>query len=546
MLVACFSFYAQTPRYVENHLIVKLQKEVYEQAAIDMTQQQFGIDVLDDLNAEIGLAKMSQIGQHIYTRTFLLEFNHALDAEALAIRYKNLGILEYAVPNCIGTAGARESEIIPNDTRFNRQWSFYNIGEGQSGVGPLPVVADADVDMELAWDIQTGDPNMIIAAIDGGARLTHPDFAPRIWTNSAETANGIDDDGNGLIDDINGWDFFYDDNDPTDERGHGTNVGGIIGAVANNNNLYVGANWNSKVMVLKCIDYDLNATYASVANSVYYAVDHGAKILNLSLGFSPAATVIEDFVTYAETHNVLITAAMMNFNNNLVYYPAGYSLTHSNVIACGSTSPNDYRTAPFDWSATSGSNFGSHINVVAPGIYIYNMAYYNDTAFTVYWSGTSMATPLVASIASLVWAEAPSLTPAQVRTIIQSTAQDQVGNPTEDTAGFDQYMGYGRANANAAVLAAQLLARNEFGASQAQEFEVINPVRQDTFEVFSNGQFTGKYTIVINSMDGKQLQSVSMDIKAGANSIPFNHPKGSYVVTLKSDAYAKIFKVLKE
>lgn len=546
MLVACFSFYAQTPRYVENHLIVKLQKEVYEQAAIDMTQQQFGIDVLDDLNAEIGLAKMSQIGQHIYTRTFLLEFNHALDAEALAIRYKNLGILEYAVPNCIGTAGARESEIIPNDTRFNRQWSFYNIGEGQSGVGPLPVVADADVDMELAWDIQTGDPNMIIAAIDGGARLTHPDFAPRIWTNSAETANGIDDDGNGLIDDINGWDFFYDDNDPTDERGHGTNVGGIIGAVANNNNLYVGANWNSKVMVLKCIDYDLNATYASVANSVYYAVDHGAKILNLSLGFSPAATVIEDFVTYAETHNVLITAAMMNFNNNLVYYPAGYSLTHSNVIACGSTSPNDYRTAPFDWSATSGSNFGSHINVVAPGIYIYNMAYYNDTAFTVYWSGTSMATPLVASIASLVWAEAPSLTPAQVRTIIQSTAQDQVGNPTEDTAGFDQYMGYGRANANAAVLAAQLLARNEFGASQVQEFEVINPVRQDTFEVFSNGQFTGKYTIVINSMDGKQLQSVSMDIKAGANSIPFNHPKGSYVVTLKSDAYAKIFKVLKE
>lgn len=546
MLVACFSFYAQTPRYVENHLIVKLQKEVYEQAAIDMTQQQFGIDVLDDLNAEIGLAKMSQIGQHIYTRTFLLEFNHALDAEALAIRYKNLGILEYAVPNCIGTAGARESEIIPNDTRFNRQWSFYNIGEGQSGVGPLPVVADADVDMELAWDIQTGDPNMIIAAIDGGARLTHPDFAPRIWTNSAETANGIDDDGNGLIDDINGWDFFYDDNDPTDERGHGTNVGGIIGAVANNNNLYVGANWNSKVMVLKCIDYDLNATYASVANSVYYAVDHGAKILNLSLGFSPAATVIEDFVTYAETHNVLITAAMMNFNNNLVYYPAGYSLTHSNVIACGSTSPNDYRTAPFDWSATSGSNFGSHINVVAPGIYIYNMAYYNDTAFTVYWSGTSMATPLVASIASLVWAEASSLTPAQVRTIIQSTAQDQVGNPTEDTAGFDQYMGYGRANANAAVLAAQLLARNEFGASQVQEFEVINPVRQDTFEVFSNGQFTGKYTIVINSMDGKQLQSVSMDIKAGANSIPFNHPKGSYVVTLKSDAYTKIFKVLKE
>jgi len=546
LLCTLFPFYAQTARFVENHLIVKLQKDIYGQADIDMENHQFGIGILDDLNSEIGISHLSPIGQHRYTRTFLLEFNHAIDAEDLADRYKNLGIFEYTVPNRIGTAGARESEIIPNDTRFNRQWSFYNIGEGQSGVGPLPAVADADVDLELAWDIQTGDPNMIIAAIDGGARLTHPDFAPRIWTNTAETANGIDDDGNGLIDDINGWDFFFNDNDPTDERGHGTNVGGIIGAVANNNSLYTGANWNSKIMVLKCIDYDLNCTYASVANSVYYAVDHGAKILNLSLGLNPAAEVLEDFVTYAEEHNVLITAAMMNFNNNITYYPAGYSLTHPNVIACGSTSPNDYRTAPFDWSPTSGSNFGPHINVVAPGIYIYNLAYYNDTAFTIFWSGTSMATPLVASIASLVWAEAPSLTPSQVRAIIQNSAQDQVGNPTEDTVGFDVYMGHGRANANAAVLAAQLLARNEFGNSQLQEFDIINPVKQDVFEVFSKGQFAGEYEMTVHSMDGKQLQSARINIKPGTNSMPFHYAKGSYIVTLKSDAYTKIFKVLKE
>jgi thermitase len=547
LFTAIFPLSAQTARYVQNHLIVKLDKEAYGQTAIDMDNVHFGIAAFDNLNSEIGLSKISPIGQHIYTRTFLLEFNHSIDAEALAIRYKNLGIFEYTVPNRIGSAGGQESEIIPNDTRFNRQWSFYNTGAGQSGVGPLTPVADADVDMDLAWDVQTGDPDMIIAAIDGGTRLTHPDFASRIWTNSAEIpGNGIDDDSNGLVDDVNGWDFFFNDNDPTDERGHGTNVGGIIGAVANNNNLYVGANWNSKIMILKCIDYDLNATYASVANSVYYAVDNGAKILNMSLGFNPASTILEDFVTYAENHNVLITAAMMNFNNNINYYPAGYSLTHPNVIACGSTSPNDYRTAPFDWSATSGSNFGTHINVVAPGIYIYNLTYYSDTVFTVYWSGTSMATPLVASIASLVWAEAPNLTPGQVRSVIENSAQDQVGNPTEDTAGFDVYMGHGRANANDAVLAAQLLARSEFGTSQAQEFEIINPVKGNAFEVFSKGQFPGNYEWIVTSMDGKQLQSETLSIKVGANSIPFEYPKGNYIVTLKSDAYRKIFKVLKE
>jgi subtilisin family serine protease len=387
---------------------------------------------------------------------------------------------------------------------------------------------------------------MIIAVVDGGARMNHPDFASRIWTNAAETANGLDDDNNGLVDDIRGWDYFFNDNDPTDERGHGTNVGGTIGAIADNGLLYAGANWNSKIMVLKCINYDLNATYESVANSVYYAVDHGAKVLNLSLGFTPPSAVLEDFVTYAEAHGALITAAMMNFNNDTTYYPAGYSMTHANVIACGATSPNDYRTVPFDWSATSGSNFGTHNNVTAPGSYIYNLAFNSDTTFTAYWSGTSMATPLVASIASLVWAEAPALTPGQVRGIIENTAQDQVGNPTEDIAGFDVYMGHGRANAHQAVLAAQSLARNNFDTANSQEFTMINPARNGTLQIFSKGAHPGDYEVVVRTVDGKLLHSKTLPIKAGINDIPFNYTKGNYIVTLKSGQYSKIFKVLKQ
>lgn len=546
LALAVCSFAQETARYVENNLIVKLTGAEYEQATIDLKQRSFGIPALDHLNLEIGISKVEQIGQHKFTRTFLIEFQNPIDAVTIAARYKQLGIFEYTTPNYIGSAGGNsfESAIVPNDPRFAiRQWGLYNPGT-QTGIGT--VIEDADVDMELAWDIQTGDPNMIIAVVDGGARMGHPDFASRIWTNPGETANGLDDDGNGLVDDLTGWDWFFNDNDTTDERGHGMNVCGIIGAVSNNNTLFSGANWNSKIMVLKSINYDLNATYASVANAVYYAVDKGAKIINFSIGFTPHAQVLEDFVAYAGNQNVIISACMMNFNDSTTYYPAGYSLTHANIIACGSTSANDYRTVPFDWSATSGSNYGNHISVTAPGSFIYQLAHNNDLAGGVYWSGTSMATPLVASIASLVWAEAPQLTPLEVRSIIQNTAQDQVGNPSEDIAGFDVYMGYGRANAHAAVMTAQALSTTQFNATQAQEFQIINPLQNNVLQVSSKGQYTGKYKVAINAMDGKLIQSVDLEIKAGLNEIQFPYAKGSYIVTLKSDAYTKIFKVLKD
>lgn len=548
LLSLVYSTQAQQHAYVPNQLIVKLKAQAYETAGIDLKSRFFGIADADALAADYHISGLRQIGQHGKTRTFLMTLESETAMADAQAAFEATGLFEYVTPNYYGKAGGQESiampEFTPNDVRFNRQWSFVNIGEGQSGIGPLTAVADADTDMDLAWDIQTGDPNMIIAVIDGGARMTHPDFASRIWTNTAEIANGIDDDGNGLVDDLTGWDFFFNDNDTSDERGHGTNVCGIIGAVANNNLLYAGANWNSKVMVLKTLDYDLNATYASVADAAFYAVDKGAKILNISIGFPVSSTLLTDFVSYARDHNVLISACMMNFNNNTVYYPAGYSTSYDNVIAVGATSPNDYRTVPFDWSATSGSNYGPHINVTAPGAYIYNMAYYSDTVFTVYWSGTSMATPLVASIASLVWAEAPNLTPAQVRAIIEQSAQDGVGNPSEDATGFDQFMGHGRANANAAVLAAQTLARSQFTAPD-QEFSLVNPVRGNRLELLSNGNYPGSYQYEISNMEGGLVGSGRADIGQGPWFLPFDQASGSYILTLKSASYQKVFKILK-
>ena len=134
---------------------------------------------------------------------------------------------------------------------------------------------------------------------------------------------------------------------------------------------------------------------------------------------------------------------MMNTNSNTTYFPAGFP----GVIAVGSTDPNDNRSNPFFWDPESGSNYGSHISVVAPGNYIYGLNYESNTEYNYYWGGTSQAAPHVTGLASLLLAQNPGRTPAQIKSIIESTAEDQVGKPSEDTPGWDQYYGYGRINA---------------------------------------------------------------------------------------------------
>lgn len=547
-LAVVVSYYGHSQiqtKFVNNHLLVKVKAEQYDQAAIDLPKNKFGIAKLDQLNDQHGIDRIEQIGQHALTRTFLLVYKNQVNVDDIVKKYRDSGVLEYAEPNFIAQGGGEKmplamSEGIPNDNRFNRQWGLYNPGT-QTGIGA--VTADADVDMELAWDIQTGDPNMIIAISDSGLRLQHPDIASRVWSNPLETLNGIDDDGNGLIDDIRGWDWVNNDNNPTDDMGHGTNIAGIIGAIANNGSLFAGANWNSKLMILKTLDVDNSATYASMASSIYYAADHGAKILSMSLGGGDSE-LIREATIYANTHNMIFVACMMNFNNDTTYYPAGYSTEFPNVIAVGSTNPNDRRTAPFFWSATSGSNYGNHLNVVAPGNYTYNLDYQSDTNAGAYWGGTSQATPLVAAIASLIWAQKPSLTPLQVRTILENSAQDQVGNPSEDILGFDRYMGHGRVNAHAALQAT--LAIKDFDTATIQEFQLINPTKSGLLHLQSKGQYPGDYKLVTTNIDGKTLGVQKIKIAAGGNVIPFDYPVGHYIITLENENYTKIFKVIVE
>ena len=167
----------------------------------------------------------------------------------------------------------------------------------------------------------------------------------------------------------------------------------------------------------------------------------------MSVGGSGFSNGMKDAVDYAYANGVTIVACMMNFDNPTPYYPAAYD----NTIAVGSTNPDDSRTSPFFWSASSGSSYGNHIDVCAPGNYIYGLAYNSNTNYGSYWGGTSQATPLVCGIASLLIAQDTSRGPDEIRTLLTESAEDQVGKSSEDTEGFDIYHGWGRVNAFAAL-----------------------------------------------------------------------------------------------
>lgn len=329
--------------------------------------------------------------------------------------------------------------VSPNDQYYSRQWGLKN-----NGTFNTSAIANADVDMEDAWTITTGSNSTVICILDTGLKMDHPEFAGRLWVNAGEIPNnGIDDDNDGYIDDVNGWDFVNSDNNPTDDHGHGTNVAGITSASANNGVGYAGVNWNARVMIGKVLGSNGSGSYSGMIDGIIYAVTHGANIINMSIGGTSSNTSLRDACDFADSNNVVLFACMMNENNNVTYYPAGFEST----IAVGATDVNDYRVSPFFWSSTSGSNYGSHIEVVAPGNYIYGLSYSSATNYSTYWGGTSQATPLVAGIGSLMHAIKPDITFQQMKDILQNTAVDMVGRPTEDVPGWDQYMGSGRVNA---------------------------------------------------------------------------------------------------
>ncbi len=301
--------------------------------------------------------------------------------------------IEYAEPNYIVKADA-----IPNDPRFNELWGLHNTG--QTGGTP-----DADIDVPEAWDINTGDSNIVVGVIDTGVDYNHEDLAVNMWVNSGEIpGNGVDDDGNGYVDDIHGIDTINNDGDPFDDDGHGTHVSGTIGAVGNNSVGVAGINWNVKIMALKFLDSSGSGTTAGAIECLNYVIlmrNNGVNIILTSNswgggGFSQA---LRDAI---EATGILFVAAAGNDyltdTDIEPHYPSSYDSV--NILSVAATDNDD--------NLSSFSNYGlQSVDIGAPGSAILSTVPGNSYAF---FSGTSMATPHVSGVAALLLASNPNLT----------------------------------------------------------------------------------------------------------------------------------------
>lgn len=325
--------------------------------------------------------------------------------QAIAILNATPGVV-YAEPDFI----VRHTGV-PNDTNFGVQWGCHNTGQTiQGSVG----VVDADIDAPEAWDNFTGDPNFVVAVIDTGTLWTHPDLSANIWTNPGEIAgNGVDDDANGYVDDIRGWDFFSNDNNPDDSDGHGTHTAGTVGARGNNAAGVAGVCWNVKIMPLRFLGPTGGTTSGAIA-ALNYAVGKGVKVSNNSWGGGGFSSSLQTAINNSQSvGHVFVAAAGNNGTNNNTspFYPASY--TSANLIAVASTTNKDQKS--------SFSNYGStSVDIAGPGSSIASTYLSNGYA---YLSGTSMACPHVAGVVALVYGKNPSWTWSQVRTQVLNTAR---------------------------------------------------------------------------------------------------------------------------
>ena len=520
-----YGSFAQTTKKINNNrLIIKFKSSIGVEYRIPQSDKKFNHEELDNINKKNRVQSIILSGNKKKKDTYILNFESNQNIDHLIKQYKNSNLFEYVEPDFIGVGGGKKIKLqsIPNDTYFSRQYGLYNDGTFSLS----SATNDADIDMDLGWDIEQGDQSIIVAVLDSGIKLDHPEFSGRLWTNPNETLNGIDDDNNGYIDDINGWDFANNDDDPTDDHGHGTNVTGIIGANSNNNLGYSGVDWNCKLMIGKILDENNSGYYSWWTDGIYYAVDNGAKVINMSVGGSGFSSYMKDAIDYAYNNGVTVVACMMNENNNTTFYPAGYQ----NTIAVGATNPNDERSAPFFWSTTSGSNYGNHIDVVAPGNYIYGLDHQSDTNYNFYWGGTSQAAPLVTGLSSLLLAQDADKTPDDIRSIIRSTAEDQLGNISEDISGFDIYYGYGRVNAYEALLQSSLSIN-----------EITNPKNLSIFpnpvSTFATVNSALKFnTVLIHNILGVEVLKIDNSSQQNFLKIDFsNLERGVYLASLLND-----------
>lgn len=342
------------------------------------------------------------------SRIYLVQFPIGSQLEKLQQRYSENTMIEAVEMNRLNRFCA---EINPNDKRYDEQWNLKAIN--------LP----------KTWHFEQGKPYVIVAVVDSGINSGHPEFRNQLWQNPSEIdGNGIDDDKNGYVDDINGWDFSdaptlpgigdwkERDNVLDDETGHGTHVAGIIAAEANNGIGIAGIAWGCRLMPLRAgfrVGAGAFLQNDDVAAAIVYAADNGANVINLSLGDTVNAFLMQDAVEYAYNRGCVLVAAAGNSGEPGAYYPAALE----NVISVAALDKN---------LQLGGSNFGASIDIAAPGEEILSTDLNADQSSPGYnyRSGTSMAAAHISGVAALLISANPSCSNTEITKWLTATAKE--------------------------------------------------------------------------------------------------------------------------
>jgi len=393
----------------------------------------FGIESLDKVLAALKVTSIVSLHPPFHraamatetavamASTFRIRFQESTDVEQAAVRINKLAEVEFAEPNRY-----RETCIVPNDPSFPTQWGLNRIH------------------CQDAWDRTIGSPNIIVGVIDTGVDLDHPELAPLLVAGTDMVDLGPNPTAPAGFH-FEG-DFVGRDNDPQDEVGHGTHVAGTIACLSNNGTGVAGVTWNCRVMPVRVLARIVNnanpsdvrgvGSAADIAAGIRWAVDHGARVLNLSLGGTTDTQVERDAIAYAIAQGAVVVAAMGNGfqQGNPTSYPAAYP----DVVAVGAINQANQR-AVF-------SQTGAHIDVAGPGAGILSTVWDNGFATM---SGTSMATPHVAGVAALILSCNANLTGPQVADILRQTAEPLKTNPADPVPNNE--FGFGCVDARAAV-----------------------------------------------------------------------------------------------
>ncbi len=402
--LAATSANAAKPEAVPGELVVRLKGVSsagrVQAAVIGALQDQMGSGAVVDIEAfqtDTSLHKIV-LGDAKNTRQAILALSSRPEVEIAEPNYiyRMIGDAESDIPN---TAAA------PNDPELTRLWGMFNTGQvdssGQAGK------EGSDIGVFPLWQKGiTGSKSVLVAVIDTGMDLTHPDLKDNLYTNPKEIAgNGKDDDSNGFVDDVHGWNFATGSNNPNDDQDHGSHVSGTIGAKGNNGVGVVGVNWNVSILPVKFLDANGSGSLANAVESINYARKMKVKIMSNSWGGGGFSQTMLKAIQDAKKDGILFVAAAGNdgsSNDTSPTYPASY--VSDNVLAVAAID-NQEQLASF-------SNYGKSVHVAAPGVRVYSTVkggLYNT------FSGTSMATPHVSGVAALLLSKEPGLTYAQVK-----------------------------------------------------------------------------------------------------------------------------------